>query len=66
MHNPTMMKTQRATLIRTPQGYVWAEMAKQYKTLRGAKLGILTDAKVLAKRGVRVYTFLTVINGESV
>ena len=55
-----MVKTQRATLIRNPQGYLWAEMGRQYRTLRGAKLGILYDARILGKRGVRVYTFLDI------
>ena len=56
------MKTQSVTLIRNRLGYLWAEMGKQYKTLRGAKVGITHDAKQLARRGVRVYTVLTIID----
>jgi hypothetical protein len=57
-----MHKTQSVTLIRNRLGYLWAEMDKQYKTLRGAKIGITHDARKLARRGVRVYTVLTIIN----
>jgi len=57
-----MHKTQSVTLIRNQLGYLWAETGKQYKTLRGAKIGITHDAKQLARRGVRVYTVLTIIN----
>ncbi len=55
-------KTQSVTLIRNSFGYLWAEMGKQYKTIRGAKIGITHDAKQLARRNVRVYTFLTIID----
>jgi hypothetical protein len=57
-----MHKTRSVTLIRNRLGYLWAEMDRQYKTLRGAKIGITHDAKQLARRGVRVYTVLTIIN----
>ncbi len=57
-----MHKTRSVTLIRNRLGYLWAEMDRQYKTLRGAKIGISHDAKQLARRGVRVYTVLTIIN----
>jgi hypothetical protein len=56
------MKTYAATLIRNRFGYLWAEMDKQYKTLRGARVGITHDARRLARRGVRVYTVLTIID----
>jgi hypothetical protein len=56
------VKTHSVTLIRNRLGYLWAEMDKQYKTLRGAKVGITHDAKKLARRGVRVYTILTIID----
>lgn len=48
------------TLIATPAGYLWAEQGRMYKTLKGAKIGITHDAKILARRGVRTYTCLTV------
>lgn len=48
------------TLINTPMGYLWAEQGRLYKTLKGAKIGITHDAKILAKRGVRTYTCLTI------
>ncbi len=56
------MKTQSVTLIRNRLGYLWAETDKQYKTLKGAKVGITHDARRLARRGVRVYTVLTIID----
>ncbi len=56
-----MLKKQHVTLIKNAEGYLWAEMGKQYKTLKGAKIGALHDARLLAKRDVRVYTFLTII-----
>ena len=48
------------TLIYTPKGYLWAEQGRIYKTVKGAKIGITHDAKILAQRGVRVYTFLEI------
>jgi len=57
-----MHKTRSATLIQNQLGYLWAEMGKQYKTLRGAKIGINHDAKQLARRGVRIDTFMIIIN----
>ena len=61
-YNTNMLnkKVNSVTLINTPSGYLWAEQGKVYKTLKGAKIGISHDAKILAKRGVRTYTFLTI------
>ena len=53
-------KVNSVTLINTSKGYLWAEQGKVYKTLKGAKIGVTYDAKILAKRGVRTYTFLTI------
>lgn len=61
-YNTNMLKKaiKNVTLINTPAGYLWAEQGRVYKTLKGAKIGISHDAKILAKRGVRTYTFLTI------
>lgn len=56
------MKIQNSTLIKTKEGYLWAEMDRHYKTLQGAKFGITHDSKQLARRGIRTYIFLTIID----
>jgi len=44
-----VMLRQNVTIIETPQGFLWTQQGKYYKTLAAVRRAVECDAKVIAK-----------------